>query len=140
MADIRKLTDDISVAPQLTPADVADISTKFKSLLCNRPDNEGGADQPLFADIEELAVEAGMTVKYQPVSSKEIRDIDVDDFEDSIADLPKPVLAYCRSGTRCTVLWALSEAGKQPVDDILKTTANAGYSLDPLRSRILENE
>lgn len=140
MVDIRKLTDDLSVAPQLTTDDVADISTKFKSLLCNRPDNEGGSDQPLFSEIEMLAIEAGMTVRYQPVSNKEIRDVDVDDFEDNLSELPKPVLAYCRSGTRCTVLWALSQAGKQSADDILRTAASAGYSLDPLRPRILDNE
>lgn len=140
MVDIRKLTDELSVAPQLTPADIADISANFKSLLCNRPDKEGGADQPLFADIEKLAIEAGMTVQFQPVSNKEIRDVDVDEFEDNLTDLPKPILAYCRSGTRCTVLWALSQAGKQPADDILRTAAAAGYALDTLRPRILDNE
>lgn len=140
MADIRKLTDDVSVAPQLTPEDVAGISANFKSILCNRPDHEGGADQPLYADIERLAEAAGMTVEYQPVSSKEISDNDVDDFEDHIDSMPKPVLAYCRSGTRCTVLWALSQAGKQSADEILKTTTSAGYSLDLLRPRILDRE
>ena len=140
MAEIRKLTDDISVAPQLSPGDVAEISQQFKSILCNRPDHEGGADQPLYDDIKSLAEAAGITVKYQPVNGSEIRDVDVDDFEDNVDDLPKPVLAYCRSGTRCTVLWALSQADKLSADDIVKTAAAAGYELDGLRPRLAERE
>lgn len=140
MVQIHKLTDDLSVAPQLSPADVAEVSKQFKSLLCNRPDGEGGQDQPLYTDIEKLATEAGMTVAYQPVNGREIRDVDVDDFEDHVADLPKPVLAYCRSGTRCTVLWALSEAGKQPADDIIRTAGAAGFAMDALRPRIMDRE
>ncbi len=140
MVQIHKLTDGLSVAPQLSPADVAEVSKQFKSLLCNRPDGEGGPDQPLYADIEKLAREAGMTVAYQPVNGSEIRDVDVDDFEDQLADLPTPVLAYCRSGTRCTVLWALSEAGKQPADDIVRTAGAAGFDMDALRPRIVDRE
>ncbi len=140
MADVRKLTDELSVAPQLTPDDVAEISQQFKSILCNRPDREGGPDQPLYADIERLAEASGMTVVYQPVSSSEITDDDVDDFDDHVEELPKPVLAYCRSGTRCSVLWALSQAGRQTADEILQTTNNAGYALDGLRPRIIDRE
>lgn len=140
MVEIRKLTDDISVAPQLSPGDIAEVSRQFKSILCNRPDHEGGADQPLYDEIAKLAEAAGLTVLYQPVNGSDIRDDDVDDFEDNVADLPKPVLAYCRSGTRCTILWALSEAGKQSADDIVKTAGVAGYQLDGLRPRIAERE
>ena len=140
MVDIRNLTDDLSVAPQINPEDVAVIGKTFKSILCNRPDLEGGEEQPLYADIEKLAEAAGITVAYQPVNGSVISDDDVDDFEDHVANLPKPVLAYCRSGTRCTVLWALSQAGKQSADDILKTAETAGYSLDALRPRIADRE
>jgi len=82
MADIRKLTDEISVAPQLTTEDIAEISGKFKSIICNRPDQEGGAEQPLYADIEKLAKSEGIIVEYQPVNGSIIGDDDVDDFEE----------------------------------------------------------
>ena len=55
-----------------------------------------------------------------------------------LQDLPAPVLAYCRSGTRCTVLWALGQAGSQDEEDILTTASAAGYSLESLRERLAE--
>lgn len=140
MADIRKLTDDLSVAPQLNPEDVAEVAKHFKTILCNRPDYEGGADQPKFEQIKQKADKAGLIIEYQPVNGSLIGDDDVDDFEDHLDQLPKPILAYCRSGTRCTVLWALSQAGKQSVDDILKATNAAGYELELLRPRIIDRE
>ena len=140
MTDIRKLTDDLSVAPQLTAADVEEISQlKFRSILCNRPDQEEPG-QPDFEAIRAQAEAAGLEFRFQPVSGKLVTDNDVDDFEDNVADLPKPVLAYCRTGTRCSVMWALSEAGKQPADDILQTLSGAGYALDALKPRIEDRE
>ncbi len=139
MADIRKLTEDLSVAPQISTDDVSSVGKNFKSILCNRPDQED-ADQPAYAEIEKLARAQGITIEFQPVNGSAITDDDIDDFAQHIEDLPKPVLAYCRSGTRCTVLWALSQAGKQSPDDILQTAAAAGYSLDALRPRIAERE
>ena len=139
MADIRKLTDDLSVAPQISTDDITRVGENFKSILCNRPDQED-ADQPAYAEIEKLARAQGLTIEFQPVNGSAISDDDIDDFAQHIADLPKPVLAYCRSGTRCTVMWALSQAGKQPADEILQTAAAAGYSLDALRPRMAERE
>lgn len=139
MADIRKLTEDLSVAPQISADDVKSVAANFKSILCNRPDQED-PDQPAYAEIEKLAQAAGIAIEFQPVNGSAISDGDVDDFARHVADLPKPVLAYCRSGTRCTVLWALSQAGKQPSDEILKTASLAGYSLDTLRPRLAERE
>ena len=139
MADIRKLTDDLSVAPQISTDDVSSVGKTFKSILCNRPDQED-PDQPAYEEIKKLAEAQGITIKFQPVNGSAISDDDVDDVAQHIADLPKPVLAYCRSGTRCTVLWALSQAGKQSSDEILKTASIAGYSLDGLRPRIAERE
>jgi len=140
MADIRKLTDNLSVAPQLVGADFEEISRlNFRSILCNRPDREEQG-QPDYEELRKQAEAAGLTVKFQPVNGANISDDDVDDFEENITELPQPVLAYCRTGTRCTVLWALSEASKQPVDDILETASKAGYALDALKPRILDRE
>ncbi len=136
MADIRKLTDELSVAAQLTPADIADAKhMRFQSVLCNRPDLEESG-QPAFREIQEKIAQSGLASEFQPVDGGSISDSDIETFAAHMDSLPKPVLAYCRTGTRCTVLWALSEAGKRPTDEILETAATAGYALEPLRARI----
>ena len=138
MADIRKLTDNLSVAPQLSAADIADAQNlNYKSVLCNRPDEEE-AGQPAYREIEQAIERHGLVSEFQPVNGSAISDQDVDDFSAHLKSLPGPVLAYCRSGTRCTVLWALSEAGKRPTNDILAIAGSAGYALEPLRERIEE--
>lgn len=136
LADIRKLTDDLSVAPQLIADDIAEAESRdFKSILCNRPDEEE-TGQPAYSIIKQKIDESGLAAEFQPVNGQDISDQDVDAFAAHIENLPKPVLAYCRSGTRCTVLWALSEAGKRPTEEIVAIAAAAGYGLDPLRPRI----
>jgi len=138
VAEVRKLTENIYVAPQLTAADVAEIDAmSFRSILCNRPDNEQ-EQQPAYESIRQQADALGMACEFQPVNGSLITDQDIDDFAENLQNLPMPVLTYCRSGTRCTVLWALSQAGHRPIDDILQIAASAGYSLDALRPRLEE--
>lgn len=137
MADIRKLTDKLSVAPQLHPNDADALKQHgFRSVLCNRPDYEAD-DQPAYRDVASAIDALGISTEFQPVSSQFITDEDVDSFAAHVKSLDGPVLAYCRSGTRCTVLWALSEAGQRPIDEILETARQAGYSLDALRPRLV---
>ena len=136
MAEIRKLTENLYVAPQLSEGDIADVdSAGFRAILCNRPDGEE-AGQPEYDRIRTQADALGLMCEFQPVDGANISDTDVDNFAAELQDLPGPVLAYCRSGTRCTVLWALSQAGHRTTDDILQIAASAGYSLDPLRPRL----
>ena len=138
MADVRKLTDNIYVAPQLTAADVAEIDgMSFRSILCNRPDDEQ-EEQPAYEKIRQQADALGLAVEFQPVNGSLISDQDVDDFAENLQNLPMPILAYCRTGTRCTVLWALSQAGHRSIDEILQIAAAAGYSLEALRPRLEE--
>jgi sulfide:quinone oxidoreductase len=140
MADIRKLTDQLSVAPQLEPSDAEALkSAGFQSVLCNRPDYEADG-QPAYRDVAGAIDALGIATEFQPVSNQVITDDDVDRFADHLEALAGPVLAYCRSGTRCTVLWALSEAGKRPIDEILAIAQGAGYSLDALRPRLEARE
>jgi len=136
MPDIRKITDDIYVAPQLAPGDIAKLDEyQFRSIVCNRPDGEE-LSQPVYADIEREADALGIAIEFQPVNAAVISDADVDRFTELVEELPKPLLAYCRSGTRCSVLWALSQAGERDSDDIISMARQAGYSLDALRDRI----
>lgn len=136
MPDIRKLTDDLYVAAQLEPADVAQLDEHaFRALLCNRPDHEQQG-QPRYADIQREAEALGMLIEWQPVDGALISDADVDAFAEHIDNLPRPLLAYCRSGTRCTVLWALSQAGSRDAAEIVQIAAGAGYNLEGLVERI----
>lgn len=107
--EIRQLTDDLAVAPQISPDQLAAVAAAgFKSVICNRPDMEGGPDQPTFAQIESTARALGLQARYVPVVSGQITETDVRDFQQALADMPRPILAYCRSGTRSTNLWALA--------------------------------
>ncbi|MBX9862359.1 MAG: TIGR01244 family phosphatase [Hyphomicrobium sp.] len=133
---INKLTDEISVSPQIAPSDVAALAASgFRSIISNRPDGEG-ADQPLFAEIEKAARERGLEARYVPVASGKVSDSDTDAFRAALADLPKPVLAYCRTGTRSATLWSLAEAQVRPLTDILARTKAAGYDMSGVANRI----
>jgi len=103
---INALNADFAVAPQLQPGDMAAVAAAgFKSVIINRPDYEAGADQPTAAEVSAAARAAGLEVEYQPVVSGAMTTQDVERFTELLATLPKPILAYCRSGTRCTVLY-----------------------------------
>src|SRR5690606_10458169 len=79
---------------------------RYKSVIINRPDGEGGPEQPASADVIAAARAAGLAVEYQPVVSGAMTTDDVARFKQLLKELPAPVLAYCRSGTRCTHLFA----------------------------------
>lgn len=105
---ITPLTPQFSVSPQIRPEDVAGIAAAgYRSILCNRPDGED-AGQPPYATVEAAAREAGLEALHVPVVSGGITRGDVEEFRAAVADLPAPVLAYCRSGTRCAHLWDMA--------------------------------
>ena len=107
--ELKKITEEIAVSPQITPADIGDIAAKgFRAIICNRPDGEG-ADQPSFEAIEAAARAAGIEALYVPVQSGMVTETDVAAFATALDALPRPVLAYCRSGARSTMLWSLCE-------------------------------
>ena len=103
---VNPLSVEFSVAPQLQPEDMTAVAQAgYKSVIINRPDFEGGAEQPTSADVMAAARAAGLQVEYQPVVSGAMTQQDVDRFSQLLQELPAPVLAYCRSGTRCTHLY-----------------------------------
>jgi len=134
--DLRKLNDDLTVAPQIGIDEIALAAEQgFKTLICNRPDGEE-PDQPIAEDMADTAGDAGMTFVHQPVVSGNLSIEDAEQFGKLLEDLPKPILAYCRSGTRCSTLWALSQAPTGNVDEIIQTCANAGYDYSSMRSTL----
>ena len=109
--DLKQLDPNLAVTGQIGPEDVPAVAAAgFKSIICNRPDGEG-EDQPAFAAVQAAAEAAGLTIVYQPVVSSQLTDQDARTFGAHFDSLPKPVLAYCRSGARCTRLFEGSGKG-----------------------------
>ncbi|MBO0903389.1 bifunctional protein tyrosine phosphatase family protein/NAD(P)/FAD-dependent oxidoreductase [Jiella sonneratiae] len=134
--DTKKLTEQLSVRDQVRPDEIPALrAAGFRAILVNRPDGEGG-DQPTFAEIERAAKAAGMEARYVPVETGRVSDADAAKFAAALDELPKPVVAFCRSGTRSTTLWALSQAGLRPVPDILARAKAAGYDMSGVVRRI----
>lgn len=134
--DIKILSEKLSVSPQIQIDDLPALAEAgYRAIICNRPDGEG-ADQPTIDEIKAAAQPLGLVVHYQPVVSGAVGDDDVSAFTADMRALPKPVLAYCRTGTRSTTLWALSQANTLPVSDILSTAKAAGYDMNYVVRRI----
>lgn len=134
--DIRKINDSISVSPQIGLADIATLKELgFGGVICNRPDGEEPG-QPEFAQIADAARAAGLSCVWVPITGGAASAQAVEDFAAALADMSAPVLAYCRSGTRSTILWALSQAGKAPAEEILAQARAAGYDMAPLAPQL----
>jgi sulfide:quinone oxidoreductase len=135
--DIKKLTTDLSVSDQVVPVDMQAIKDAgFRAIVCNRPDGEG-ADQPTFAEIDKAAKKVGIKASYLPIVSGKVTDKNADAFDKVLAELPGPVLAYCRTGTRSATLWSLAQADHSSLADILAATKSAGYDMGGVVRRIV---
>ncbi|WP_099827115.1 bifunctional protein tyrosine phosphatase family protein/NAD(P)/FAD-dependent oxidoreductase [Oceaniglobus indicus] len=134
--DAKKISTRLSVSPQITPDDVAELKARgFRSIICNRPDGEG-ADQPSFTEIAAVAGQHGLEARYIPIEGGMVSDADATAFGDALDEMPGPTLAYCRTGTRSATLWSLNAAGNRPVADILAATQAAGYDMSGVVRRI----
>lgn len=134
MTEFRQVTPDFSVAGQLTPDDVARAAAAgFRTILNNRPEGEG-ADQSPGAEIEAAAKAQGLTYRALPFGGPPPPAI-VAETALLLDAAPGPVLAYCRSGARSIMAWAMAQAleGKLRPDEIVATAAKAGYDLEGAR-------
>lgn len=135
--EMKTLTKDLSVSEQIMPTDLQAIKDAgVRAIICNRPDGEG-SDQPTFAEIANAAKELGIEAAYLPVVSGKVSDDDAAAFDKALSDLPGPVLAYCRTGTRSATLWSLSQSGKRSLADILAATKAVGYDMGGVVRRIV---
>lgn len=135
--DIKALTPLLSVSAQISASDLEVVAKAgFKSVICNRPDDEG-ADQPNFNEIEEAAVREGLEIRHLPAISGKVTDEQGVAFGKLMDELPKPVLAYCRTGMRSTTMWALASAGKIAFPQIIEASAKAGYDMKALVRRVV---
>jgi uncharacterized protein (TIGR01244 family) len=133
MADIRRLTDRFAAAPQITPEDVAGIKAAgFGFIVNNRPDGEA-EDQPAGDAIEAAALEAGLGYCAIPIDQSGFTVEQVAALS-ALMVSPRPILAYCRSGTRSTNLWALASASRGgAIEEIIDAALAAGYDVRALR-------
>jgi uncharacterized protein (TIGR01244 family) len=130
----RKLSDQVMASPQISLEDVGAAASQGISLIVNnRPEGESD-DQTPGPDIEAAAVAAGMRYVAIPVTHAGFSEWQVEAMADALSSAAGPVLAYCRSGTRSALLWALAEASRGAAPDALAgQAAQAGYDIGPVR-------
>lgn len=108
-----RLTDTLSIGPQIQPADIATLKDAgFRAVVCNRPDGEGPG-QPSHQEMAAAAEAAGLAFRYLPVTPGNVSSNMVAAFDGALRELPGPVFAYCRSGARSSSLWSLAAASRR---------------------------
>lgn len=134
--DIRALTPSYAVSPQIDPADLPAIKAAgYTTIIDNRPDGEIPPD--LHTDVIRSAAEAlGLAFVANPVIGGAMTMDNVTAQGAAIAASSGPVFAYCASGNRSSVVWALAQAGKRPADELIGLPARFGYQLEHLRPQI----
>ena len=131
--DLRKIDDAVTVAPQLLPDELAEVARLgYRTVINNRPDGEAFG-QPTAEEMAAAAKAAGIEYHHQPVVSGALSVEDVLAFRALLASSSGPVVAFCRSGTRCANLWALSRAGDCDPDAVIEAAARAGYDVAGMR-------
>ena len=108
---LQQIAPDFCVAPQLDAAAMAEAAAAgFKSVINNRPDMEGGSEQPSSVDIQAAAEAAGLEYRYLPVNGAYQSPDEIEAMRALVDSLPKPILAFCRSGARSTKLYLQATA------------------------------
>lgn len=109
---LRNVAADVCVAPQLEPQAMAELAAMgFKSVVNNRPDFEEGPHQPTSAQIQAAAEAAGLAYAYLPVQPAYQSPEQIARMAELLASLPRPMVAFCRSGTRSGKLYQAALAG-----------------------------
>jgi uncharacterized protein (TIGR01244 family) len=109
---LQPVADDVCLAAQLDPESMAWVAQQgFRSVINNRPDFEGGPGQPTSEAIETAAHAAGLAYAYLPVSPSVQTPQEIERFAQLLASLPRPVLAFCRTGTRSGKLYRAASGG-----------------------------
>ena len=109
---LRPVAEDVYVAPQLDAAAMAELARLgFRSVINNRPDFEHGPDQPTSASVQAAAEAAGLEYRFLPVNGGYQSPEEIAAFGAMLSELPRPILAFCRSGARSTRLFLAAQAG-----------------------------
>ena len=134
--ELKKINDKISVSPQIAATDVDAIrQAGFVAIVNNRPDGES-PDQPPNAEIEAAAKAAGLAYYFIPMGREGVSPEMIAETRAALEGSEGPVLCFCRSGTRSTTLWALSQAGTLGAEEIISAAAGAGYDMSHLAGHL----
>jgi uncharacterized protein (TIGR01244 family) len=137
--ELKRINDRITVAGQIQPEDVAALKAAgFTTIINNRPEGES-PDQPTGADIEAAARAEGIDYHAIPLGREGVNTEMVEQTRQVLEASQGPVFAFCRSGTRSTTLWALSQAGERDADEIISEAAQAGYDMRHLAAHLGRN-
>lgn len=139
MDRISQLEDGVFVASQIGERDFADIAARgFRSVVNNRPDGEADGQLPSDRARAE-AGRHGLAYRHLPVANYDItEDEPIAAQAAALDELPRPILFYCRSGNRSTLLWAQASVDRLGFDDVDAIVTRAGYDLDVLREFLAE--
>lgn len=131
--NIRQITPNYFVSPQIDPADLPAIKEAgFSTVICNRPDAEIPASHHAET-MAAAATEAGLDFKILPLTRDTLMQPDnIAQQGAYVTGADDKVLAYCASGTRSTMIWAMGQAGTMPTEAILDAAAQGGYDLSML--------
>ncbi len=133
---MKRINDHISVSGQISPEDIATLKAEgFTTIINNRPDGEA-PDQPAAAEVEAAARAAGLAYHHIPLGRDGVTAEMVEKTKAALEASEGPVFAFCRSGTRSTTLWALSQAGEMDAGEIIGQAAHAGYDMSHLAGHL----
>lgn len=134
--DIRQITPRFFVAPQISPDQMGALrAAGITRILCNRPDSE----VPPALQAEQMrtaALAAGLEFEEVPLSHATMNEENVARNRSLSVEREGVTLAYCASGTRSCIAWALGQAGAQTAEDILAAARNGGYDLENIRPHL----
>jgi uncharacterized protein (TIGR01244 family) len=134
--DIRPLSPTFAVSPQIGVEDIpAIVAAGYTTIICNRPDAEVPPSHQARA-IGDAASAAGLSFIEQPVTHQGLNMEMIADQKASMDAADGPVLAYCASGTRSSIVWSFAQAGEMPTQDIIAATSAAGYDLGGMGPQI----
>ncbi|SMF43485.1 TIGR01244 family protein [Tistlia consotensis] len=139
MPSYSKIAEGFYASGQIAPEDLAEIAgLGVRTIVNNRPDGEGGPEQPTSEEMGAAAVAAGLAYHYLPMTPQSLSPELLERFRAVVEGSPGPVLAHCKSGARSTALWALSETchNAADIDATLEKARAGGYDLGGMRPMI----
>lgn len=139
MPSYNKIDERFYASGQIAPADLQEIAALgVRTIVNNRPDGEGGPEQPSSEEMRAAAEEAGLRYHYLPMTAQTMSPELLEQFRQAVEGSEGPVLAHCKSGARSTALWALTETchNAEDVETTLAKARAAGYDLSGMRPMI----
>ena len=140
MFEITPITPEFAIGPQPAAEDFAAVrKAGFAAVLNVRPDDEND-DYLVSTDARSLAEDQGLTYAHSPSDNHALFETDIiDRFERALTELPKPIFAHCKSGTRTAILWALVASRHRDAEEVIADLRDAGQDIEFLEDELRES-